>query len=857
MNVTGGGRVTSSNSYSGATTISGTLGWFGTHTFYLNNAYGLGAASGDLTVSGGTFDLANNTLTRSGNITITGGTINNGTISKSGTSYDIQGGVINAALAGTAGLTKSGTGNAAVYGANTYSGATVINAGSLVVGSATGLGDAAGAVTVNSGGNLYVGSGLTISRTGNLTVNGGTLSGDNANLGTISLSGGGNFVANNGAALAVKLGGTGGLTVGGTGDTYLWASNSYTGATVINSGQLILGGNGAISESSAVQIDSGAAFLLTGAFAPNNINRTIAGLTGAGILWGAGGTVTVNKASGTDTFTGDIQSGQGLIKSGSGTLVLGGASSYTGATTVSAGTLLIAHGSALGSTAAGTTVASGAQLRLNATNSGFTIGNEALTISGQGVTTGGALRNAAGNNTVQGKVTLAANATIGAASGTSLTLDVASGNAIEASDFNLTFDGAGTNVVNDAISLGTGGLTKIGSGVAILAASNSYSGGTFLNVGYLTAGHNNAFGTGSITVGSGTTLNLTNFAVANSIINNGGTILSTGQLSDVTATNGTSDIGGNNSTIAQVGGSATVNVSGSGVTVNQATGGTINANASGLVVTNFSGGNIAVSNGVTVGLRSGTSGGVISGSGGIAKQGATTLTLTASNTYTGATTVEAGKLQVNGSISSATTVQNGATLGGGGSVASVVIQSGGTIEPGNSPGTLTITNGLTWAGGGNYNWQIYAVSGTAGQTNTWDLINVTGGTWDITGLSSTNKFNINLWSLSGLPDTTGLATGFDATQNYSWKILSSVGLSTTFNAAFFTINTNAINGTGGFVGATGIFSLAVDGNDDLFLSYAGGGAPVPEPGTWAVAALLALGAAYARRRRGKCASAEQ
>ena len=243
--------------------------------------------------------------------------------------------------------------------------------------------------------------------------------------------------------------------------------------------------------------------------------------------------------------------------------------------------------------------------------------------------------------------------------------------------------------------------------------------------------------------------------------------------------------------------------------------------------------------------------GVLTNTGSLTKSGTGTLTLSAANTYSGATTIEAGKLVVNNSVSSTTTVQSGASLGGSGSVASVNVQSGGTIDPGNSPGTLTITNGLTWAGGGNYNWQIFAVSGTAGATNTWDLINVTGGTWDITGLSSTNKFNINLWSLSGLPETSGPLAGFDATQNYSWMILASGGLSGTFNTNLFNINTGAINGTGGFAGATGLFSLAMDANNDLFLNYTGAGAAVPEPGTWAAAALLGAAIFWRRFLRGR------
>jgi autotransporter-associated beta strand protein len=170
---------------------------------------------------------------------------------------------------------------------------------------------------------------------------------------------GGNIIATNAAVLAVRLAGTAGLTVGGSGETYLWTDSSYTGATVISSGQLTLGGAGAISNQSRLQIASGAAVNLTGAFAPDTINRTFAGLTGAGVLYGAGGTVTVNKTSGTDTFSGDIQGAQGFIKAGSGILILAGNSSYSGATAVDLGGLLV-NGTNSGMGAV--TVASGARI---------------------------------------------------------------------------------------------------------------------------------------------------------------------------------------------------------------------------------------------------------------------------------------------------------------------------------------------------------------------------------------------------------------------------------------------------------------------------------------------------------------
>jgi autotransporter-associated beta strand protein len=89
------------------------------------------------------------------------------------------------------------------------------------------------------------------------------------------------------------------------------------------------------------------------------------------------------------------------------------------------------------------------------------------------------------------------------------------------------------------------------------------------------------------------------------------------------------------------------------------------------------------------------------GTGGLlTKRGAGTLVLSGSaNSYTGATTVEAGTLVVNGGITvSTTTVQSGATISGSGSVRNLTINSGGFINPGNSPGTLTVNGTYTQAG---------------------------------------------------------------------------------------------------------------------------------------------------------------
>ena len=167
----------------------------------------------------------------------------------------------------------------------------------------------------------------------------------------------------------------------------------------------------------------------------------------------------------------------------------------------------------------------------------------------------------------------------------------------------------------------------------------------------------------------------------------------------------------------------------------------------------------------------------------------------------------------------------------------VFILAGGTGNPGNSPGTMTVAGDLTWLGGGNYNWQIHDALGTAGQPVGWDLYNVSG-VLDLSALTLGSKFNINLWSLSGIsPDANGNAFNFSATQNYTWVIVAT-GLGITgFDASEFNINVAANNGSAGFANDLlgGTFGLQVVGND-LQLTFTT--AAVPEPGTWAAAALL-------------------
>jgi autotransporter-associated beta strand protein len=103
--------------------------------------------------------------------------------------------------------------------------------------------------------------------------------------------------------------------------------------------------------------------------------------------------------------------------------------------------------------------------------------------------------------------------------------------------------------------------------------------------------------------------------------------------------------------------------------------------------------------------------GAINGTGSLDKQAAGKLVLSGTNGYTGATTISAGTLVLNGVIGASPVSVAGGTLGGNGLILGpVTLQSGGVLAPGASVGTLTISNSLSLSG--NTVMELNAAAGT-------------------------------------------------------------------------------------------------------------------------------------------------
>jgi fibronectin-binding autotransporter adhesin len=411
--------------------------------------------------------------------------------------------------------------------------------------------------------------------------------------------------------------------------------------------------------------------------------------------------------------------------------------------------------------------------------------------------------------------------------------------------------GGDSALLSGVISQGTGlgsnnGIVKDGKGTLILGnAGNSYGGATIIRAGTLVAGASSlsgsagAFGLGTGSINTPTAPSAIQLGEALTGSNGNPTLLIGGAYTVGRAVsindNGSGNtyaLGGSTDNAATFSGAITFSngsLNNNSFKITQAattganalniTGGIVGAANANVKTVNFD--NIGAVNVSAVGITDGAGGGRVA----VTKTNTGVLTLAAANTYTGTTTISAGTLLLNGSSASATVVNGGVLAGAGTITSSVSVGDGGTLAPGNSPGTLN-TGSLSLTGA---NATIAMEIGGIG-AGEYDQINVTGAV----NLNDNGRIAITL--LSFIPSPTDifflvLNDGTDAING----TLFNLAQGETFSSGGYTWQVSYEGDAGS--------NLFTGGNDLALIAI------IPEPATAVLAAFGALALAAHRRRR--------
>ena len=458
----GAGNLTLSqaNTYTGTTDIEA-----GTLTAGIENAF---ATSSSVNVATGSTLALNNfnqtaqDLTGAGAVTL--GTGNLTVQNNNDTAFD-------GAFSGTGGLTKTGAGTLTLSNAGNSVGAAEVAAGILHL-TQTGTFNAA-SLLVDAGATAQLDSASQVVTTGNATVN-GTLD--------VTLGGTGPMLT----ASDATLGESSVLNVAGFTPVTASKASDLSGArtVIIDTTGGITGDFSSVTGITPSDVD----------YIINDARKSTDGNSysvGSELTWNAGttlsnGNFTLTSAS--DAFDVDVSladqaasstgwDGTSLTKLGAGNLTLSAANSYTGATSIQAGTLTTGIENAI-ATSDSVTVASGATLALNNFN------QRVQDLSGAGI------------------------------------IALGTGTLTTQNNSDTAFDGTLT---------GTGGLTKTGTGTLTLSATGNSVGATDVNAGTLHLTQNGMFNATSLSIDSGATLRLD----ANSQMTASGSALIDGTL-DVT-----------------------------------------------------------------------------------------------------------------------------------------------------------------------------------------------------------------------------------------------------------------------------------------------------------------------------------
>ncbi|MBN9541180.1 MAG: autotransporter-associated beta strand repeat-containing protein, partial [Alphaproteobacteria bacterium] len=846
---TGAGTLTltGSNSYTGATTINGGVLAF-------SEGYALASSSG-LTINGGTLRLTNvasitrpvtlsgvatfdvvtgfNGLGLDGNVGGTGSLVKTGagsltlrgtadytggtTVSGGslvGSAANLKGNITNNALvyfgqdsdgtyagvmSGTGTLSKYGSATLTLTGLNTHQGGTHVTAGTLAVGQDANLGSSTADISIRNGATLRFLSSfdLSVGRDVELVTSGRLqlVSSTNRIAGTVH--------------------GTGNLSIEGPGTLSLTGTNTFTGTTSVTGSTLAITGDASLGNvANALTLDNSTLRFLS--------NLTLAGTRA--ITMGAGSAIDTNGYDA--TIASAISGNSGLTQSSAGRLSLTGTNTYSGGTVISGGSILaIGSDAALGDVNGGVTFDNGTLQLLNSFDLAST---RALTLNA-----GGGTIDTNGNDTTIGR----------------------------------------------AIS-GTGGLTKTGAGTLTLSGANTYAGGTTVSDGTLRLGAGaSLLATGALTMAGGTFDLNGQYQIIGPLSGTGGRVLVNGQFLQVDQSTNTT-FGG---TIEGSGrlvkaGNGTLTLSGS----NTHTGGTAIGSGTLAVASDAAlgaaGGALAIEGGFlqttasfstarTTSLLNGggfdvdygttlTHGGTISGSGYLVKQGAGTLVLEGTNTYTAETVLGQGTLKVTsdaalGAASANLRMQGGTLWTVGdivlarsvqslGNYGMFLVESGTTTLQGPLSGDGILTKDgagtLTLAGTSTYSGRMDVLAGTLqGTTSTLrgTIYNYGRVVFDQDTDGSYQGFMQNSGSVakrgSGIVVFEGSQsyTGGTAVEGGTLRLASGATLSSftglTVNGGTFDLNGNsqtisALAGASGEV-ALGSGTLAV--NQAVNTSYAG------------------------------------
>ncbi|BCU78524.1 hypothetical protein llg_32390 [Luteolibacter sp. LG18] len=711
----------------------------------------------------------------------------------------ISGNINNTTTTGNGGagpIIKNGTGTWILSGTNIFIGnvsggnnvhpivtnGVQVNAGTLVVENNLAFGNTAGAKVFVNGGTLELNSSgpngsitlenaLTVTVASGATVRSAGTNTTNAKITFATGAAVSSTLSTVNAADVFTIGNAANDFSGGASDTVvhiagpgtvlLSQASNYVGSVSVDNGTLNLGTSTSLGTSGVVNVGSGAKLQTLG----NNL--ALNSLTGAGTLSNgtASTTATVTLTNTSANTFGQLQNGAGTLaftKAGTGSLTLSGTSNYTGATTLSAGTLNVTG--SLGSTAV--TAASGSTL----SGSGSIAG---------GVTAGTGVHIAPGDGGDAAIGTLTTG-TLSLGSGSQLDIGVTNASTLDKVTVSAT-DGLTINGGQVNLNGGTGTFTT--NGVYNLIAYTGTIGGA--GVSSLTLNSLNKSSTKNYTFGTSggyVTLTVEDSGAAETFwnVNADGNWTTNGNWTPAFAPSGTgalASFGGGgteitaNRTISVDGtitlGALSFNGAANGKSYTLANGGGIiilSNVGTGALVTDTSGNHTIdsllslTSSGATFAVINAadtlTVSGIIDGSGTpLIKDGAGTLVLSGTNTYTNGTTINNGTLVIN-SVASMGDVTGITKINAGTLLTTQDITSSREIQISSSTSAISVDAGKT-----------YSLSGVVKDGSGVGTLNKAGsgtlaltGTNTYTGGTVINAGTVQINTASSLGDAAGAVT---------------------------------------------------------------------------------------------------